>query len=740
MNRFDLPSCYGCQPTFFKKLAVSIYFSLISFPSFAAARFSFIEYNLAFVLGLSLPVLLIAVLLNKKIAINWKFPALITASVLLLFYAMAHFSNQQISLSLTAATLYLALIYLWPMYNETEQDFTDPPSKFKRYSSLSLIIIALANLISIWFLPQIDAYLAWLLMASLILLIALIRIIKLIFQHKPQASRMLAQWLLTSFFAAAVFLWLNAQIGINTLIITCVLSYLATLINGCWLLVQQIYSDLSFNQQSSIQKINNDELFLYTHDPATNLPTYQHALKQFELIFNHNKNPEYAAIVFQPINFTQVNSILGHHNSDVLLLQLAYCLQQKVAKNSELLSFEQGQQVIRLARLQGLRFLIIIDLSKNHHPDHAVIGALCKQLTAAVPTAVSFKSFSLNFELAFGIAICKDHSENVSEIISHAEDALLTAQKDNQSIHYFDICSVLYTEQQLAKMESLKQDIINDQLQWFIQPQIALNDKHIQGFELTTQWHYQANKGLQDNKFEHKQLFTRSSHDKAQRIKGQQTLTLTQLFTLAELSGDIHLLARKMITQAFELLSRLHKNKNHLNVAINLSSKYLLESNLIDFIVQQSQQYNVSAKFLILEFNEKIIFTENIKVKNIIDQLRAVEINIAINQFSGSYDSLRFLRKVMINQIKINCQQLNSPNTDSTEKAIINALINLARTMNIPLIGTGIDNKTIEKVFNSMGGELVQGNVINRELSPNDINAWLNAWYQQYPSAKLFDI
>ena len=91
-------------------------------------------------------------------------------------------------------------------------------------------------------------------------------------------------------------------------------------------------------ESSSLKKVSQEDFFSYTHDLTTNLPTAQHALKQFDQALKATQNAHMAAVVFKPINFQQVNTVLGHHNSDILLLQLAFCLKKNVEKNQSLLS------------------------------------------------------------------------------------------------------------------------------------------------------------------------------------------------------------------------------------------------------------------------------------------------------------------------------------------------------------------------------------------------------------------
>jgi len=458
-------------------------------------------------------------------------------------------------------------------------------------------------------------------------------------------------------------------------------------------------------------KITKEEIFNYTHDLATNLPIAQHALKQFELALKKTNKASMAAVVFKPINFQQVNTVLGHHNSDILLLQLAFCLKKSIANNQSLLKFDQNPEDaegVRLARLQGLDFLVVFDLSSTKHDAKSELDNLCQQLAKAVPDAMSFKSFSLNFELAFGIAVSGEHGNSVNEIVAHATDALLKGEANKQMIQYFDNSAALYTEQQLVLMERLRQDILAENLHWYLQPQINADDKSIIGFELKVHWY-------QDD---------------------AEPLELPDFIELAEHSGEVYLLTKQMIIQTFKTLFTLHQLGVQQQVSVSLSSKNLLEPDLVDFIEQQIKSYNIAGKYLMIELNEQVMLSACQRAKKTIDQLKSLDVTIAIANFSGSYESLRYLRKMAVHQVKIDCKQLVTNEDNHAEKAIINALITLSRSMNLPLIGTNVDKHETANSYIAMGGNLIQGRVIHQGFVPNEMEIWLNEWFIQYPEAE----
>ncbi len=472
------------------------------------------------------------------------------------------------------------------------------------------------------------------------------------------------------------------------------------------LVTQKLFTTPSLDENS--ETISEEDLFSYTHDPATNLPTAQQALRTFVSAIQSGSGRRYAAVVFQPINFQQVNSLLGYHNSDLLLLQLAYSLQKKIEGNNHLLNFSASSQAVRIARLQSLQFLVVFDLTDNRFDDKSMLDKLCQQLSDAVPDAMSFKSFSLNFELAFGIAISGENGNNFDEVVAHAGDALLNGLKCQQYVNYFDNSKILYAQSQLARMESFRQDLQDEKLFCYLEPQVNINNHNIIGFQLKVHWYDVDNKKPQE---------------------------LSDFSELAEHSGELYFLTKQMFIQAFTTLKSLHRIGVYQRISVRLASESLFEVDLVDYIEQQLQVHNISGKYLMVELNEQVMLNSSQRVKSIIDQLKSLGVNISIANFSGGFESLRYVRKMSIHQLKVDCQNLTHDSKNRVDKAIINALVTLTRSMNIPLVGTNIDRHEASQAYISMGGELIQGGIIHSGVVPEEIEIWLEKWYLQHPES-----
>ncbi len=669
------------------------------------SHFPYIHFTIIFILGLSLPVLFLLVL--SQAVVKWQSFTLIIITAFALLYFLSYIEQLQSIIVISAASLYLAFVSLSTLSIENTNNGNTLTQK-KAVIKKIIVSIALFYLAILWFVPQVYVQNSWAIYSLILLAFILFSIIQLAKKISVIRSVIIQEFILWGslcVFSVITYLWLYRPLADSVGFVSIILfSFVIVVFNTCWLLAKK--GSISTSKNTDVKTISEEELFAYTHDPATNLPTAQQASKYFDAALKTNENRRFAAIVFKPINFQQVNTLLGHHNSDILLLQLAYCLQKKVEDNLALLSFDHSIKPIKLARLQGLHFLVIFDLTTSKHETEYVVNDLCLQLSNAVPTAMSFKSFSLNFELAFGVAISGEHGLNVNEIISHAGDALLDAEMKQQQISYFDNSALLYTEQKLVRMEKLRQDILDQNLRWYLQPQININSKEIIGFELMVHWYENTN---------------------------EEPLSLSEFIDIAEHSGEVYLLTKQMFKQAFDALSAMHQMSVFKKISINLSSANLLEPDLIYFIEQQMAHHNISSKYLMVEFSEQVLLSAAHRSKNIIGQLKQIGINIAIANFSGSYESLRYLRKMEVDQIKINCQQLAKLETRHTDKAIINALVTLTLGMELPLIGTHINTHEAVSAFVSMGGTFVQGEVVNQGVTLDELEIWLKKWFTQHP-------
>jgi len=694
---FVMASYSAARLVMFSLFAIILSFSFISFEASAASEsFSFIEFNIAFVLGLSLPVLLMVFIIKPRPAIKKRLPVLLTIALLGLLYSLNFHPQNHLYTSLIFGCLIFQIISYWSCNYHLVGKTLSSSFSLKNGLFFGLFCIYIFALYS----AVVSASVAWLLMASVQVIITLIYIWLSRNTSHEVNIRSLTLLAINIVFAAGIYFWLAGNLALNLLVAISVTTYLLAMANGCWHIITTLIT-----RENDHKALSTRPQVQVSYDPTTNLPNYQYALSFFEQSIVNNDSARYAVIIFKPINFQQINGVLGHHNSDILLLQLAYCLQKSIESKDELLNFSTPESPVRLARLQGLHFLLVMDVSQTKHSEDLIIEQLCKELALAVPGPMSFKSFSSFFKLAFGVAFVGQNSHNLTEVISWAEDALLQAEKQQKLVGFFNQEIAIFNQQQLHKMEQLKYAIQHNTLQWSLQPQVKVQSKRLIGFEMQVSWQRQDD----------------------------EILNLADMMVIAEQSGDSYTLSRQIVSQAFKAIAELQHLNMSIPVAIKLPENSLLEPDLIDYIEQQAETHNVDCQWLMVEVQEAILLMSSPQAKASIDQLKSLGVKISIDQFSGSYEALRYIRRMAVSGIKIDCYSLAKATAGSSDKAIINALITLTRKMDLPLIGTNINVIAIEEMFIAMGGEFGQGQRYSAGITQEELPYWLTAWQKQYP-------
>lgn len=454
------------------------------------------------------------------------------------------------------------------------------------------------------------------------------------------------------------------------------------------------------NTNSDGDEERNSYLVSPYRDTVTNLPSLAQAIAIIEDKLQEVQTSDFAFLAFKPLNFSQVNRVIGHQNSDLMLLQFAYKLAKFTRDNQLLVNFGVPSSPERVCRLNGLDFLVVIDKRQCQHPIKIVLESVAKELTEVAPKAMSFRNFSLNYELTFGANLpSSNFSANL--MIAQTSDALLLAERSASPLAYYNHESEIFSEYQLSNMEKVRSALEEGRASCLYQPQVSASTRKVKGFEV---------------------IFDPSS------VLNEQ-LESKQFMRLVENTGVIYMITQLSIGAALDLLAVLAKNnQENLKVSINLSSQDLLQPELADFIEEQAQKRSVLLEHLVIEISEGILLSGAFRARMMIDQLRALGIQIAVDDFSGSYEALKYLRKASIAQVKIDCLHLGEQDRYAADKTIVMALVNVIRKMEIPVIATEINRQSTQKAILEVGGDTVQGKIVHSGLALNQLESWLVNW------------
>lgn len=149
-------------------------------------------------------------------------------------------------------------------------------------------------------------------------------------------------------------------------------------------------------------------------------------------------------------------------------------------------------------------------------------------------------------------------------------------------------------------------------------------------------------------------------------------------------------------------------------IAVNISARQLLEADFVDSVLKILSRTGLSPAYLELELTESILITDAKGAARVIDELRSHGISIALDDFGTGFSSMSYLRDFAFDKIKIDksfISGLVDDDTDSTagSNALVHAIVNMAKTMNMTVTAEGIETPEQAKYLTAIKCEFGQG-------------------------------
>lgn len=408
------------------------------------------------------------------------------------------------------------------------------------------------------------------------------------------------------------------------------------------------------------------------YDQLTRLPNRNHIEQQLErAIVNSYQNSEMVGLfIFDLDRFRDINETLGHAIGDQILIEVAGRLKQVIGK-TDFLGHWGGDDFVVIRTLQNLEE--IQDISDR------LMSAIAK----------SFQIITTEFFLDanIGYAIFPEDGIDADMLIKNASRALDTARFSlKNNIVRYEPSMQAETLERLHIVNRLRQSIDSQNFELHYQPQINLIDGSIIGLEALLRW----------------------------KDPELGMLYPYEFIYLAEESGLIHPLGNwvfEQICRHINIWQRVYHRSFH--ISANISSIQFERSDLIDRILQLTEQYQIPGNRLAIEITESIFIHDFEEAVNRLKRLRNVGIRVDIDDFGTVYSSLTYLRKLPLDVIKIDksfIDDLYHPAQDPAEaKALVKAIIDLGHGLNFHMMAEGVETIQQAKILRSLGCDSAQG-------------------------------
>jgi EAL domain-containing protein (putative c-di-GMP-specific phosphodiesterase class I) len=194
---------------------------------------------------------------------------------------------------------------------------------------------------------------------------------------------------------------------------------------------------------------------------------------------------------------------------------------------------------------------------------------------------------------------------------------------------------------------------------------------------------------------------------------------------LAERSGLIRSLTMFAIESALAESRRWIDEGVDLTVSVNLSTRDLIDVQLPDDIARLLGERGVPAERLELEITESVIMADPLRARGVVSRLRDMGVHVAIDDFGSGYSSLGYLKRLPVNELKIDKSFVLGMTDDEGDGVIVQSTIDLAHNLGLRVVAEGVETDEVWERLRTMGCDVAQGFLISKAMAGSEFRRWL---------------
>lgn len=418
------------------------------------------------------------------------------------------------------------------------------------------------------------------------------------------------------------------------------------------------------------------------YDTLTDLPNrtlLQDRLQQAILAARRDKKT-LALLVMDLDRFKEINNILGHHYGDLVLQQVGPRLREVLRESDS------------VARLGGDEFAVLL-LSIGL--DGAILTA--EKILRHFLTPFVVDCLSLEVGTSIGISLFPEHGDDANTLLRRADMAMYEAKQQSTGYAVYSPQHERHNSSHLILMGDLRHAIDRNELFLQYQPKIDLRNRSVIGVEALVRWQHPS-RGM---------------------------VPPDQFIPLSEQGGLIKPLTLWVLKAALSQCHAWRQDGLKLPVAVNLSARNLQDPQLPDQVARLLQAYDLGPGWLHLEITESVIMADPTRAMEILNQLSKMEVHLSIDDFGTGYSSLGYLKKLPVDEIKIDKSFVKEMAVEKDDAIIVRSTIDLAHNLGLKVVAEGIETQEIYDRLIAWGCDAAQGYYISRPVSPADLLGWL---------------
>ncbi|MEZ5566848.1 MAG: EAL domain-containing protein [Halioglobus sp.] len=464
------------------------------------------------------------------------------------------------------------------------------------------------------------------------------------------------------------------------------------------------------NAFNSLKRQEDRLRYLAYYDPLTSLPNRRSFNEQLNRILKRaQRHNESAALLFIDLDhFKRIIDSIGHARGDRLLVEIARRLTLELREEDAINYFSESNAIesdenstsTEIARLGGDEFTVVLsDVS-----DISDIEKVARRILDSLSQPIALQSHNPVVTPSVGIALYPQDGRDADTLIRNADTAMYVAKAEGRACYRF------YNEEmnaqaveQLKMEEELRDAMRNHELELRYQPQIDCRTGQVVSMEALVRWKH-PERGM---------------------------VSPVEFIPVAESTGQIIELGEWVMDEvARNCLYWDSLGLKSFRVCVNISPLQFNQRNLPEWVADFLQRSGLPPERLELELTESAIMTDAETNIARLRELKALGVDLAVDDFGTGYSSLSYLKRFPIDTLKIDQSFVSDLDTPDGA-AIVDAILALAKTLNLRVIAEGIENEYHLSYLVRNQCDLLQGFYFARPLYPEDVPAMLEENFSQ---------
>ncbi len=437
----------------------------------------------------------------------------------------------------------------------------------------------------------------------------------------------------------------------------------------------------TFTDITSKKAAADEIMSLAFYDPLTLLPNRRLLLDRLKQgLLAATRSGEHGGLLFIDLdNFKTLNDTLGHKMGDLLLQQVAQRLRACV------------RECDTVARLGGDEFVVMLEnLSKDALEAAAQCKTVGEKILAALNQPYWMAGCDHYYGASIGAAVFSNSHIGIDELLQQADIAMYQAKHAGRNLLcFFDPQMQIAITDRAAMEGELHRALEHRQFCLHYQIQVDSELKPM-GAEALLRWMHPERGMIAPGSF----------------------------IPLAEESGLILPIGQWVLDAACAQLQiwQAQSHTAHLVLAVNVSAKQFRQPDFVEQVQATMQRYAIKPMTLKLELTESMLFEKIEEIIVTIKRLKALGLQISLDDFGTGYSSLQYLKRLPLDQLKIDQSFVRDLAQDSSDKAIVRTIIAMAQSLGLEVIAEGVETEQQKQILVLRGCQQYQGYLFGKPM------------------------